>query len=123
MDMTNAFDHVKHSVLFKKLIGRGVPAIYIRLLLNMYRKQEYNVKWNNVTSSKFSSKNGVKQDAVLSPFLFCIYIDELFTILRKRKTGCWENGSFVGILGYADDLVLLSPSRHDKNVCRICHPS
>ena len=42
--------------------------------------------------------------------LYCLYIDDLFKILRKRKTGCWISGSFVGILGYANDLTLLSPT-------------
>ena len=46
----------------------------------------------------------------MSPILYCIYIDSLFDLLRKRKTGCWVKGSFVGIVGYADDLLLLSPS-------------
>jgi hypothetical protein len=35
----------------------------------------------------------------------------MFTLLRKKKTGCWFNKQFVGILGYADDLLLLAPSR------------
>ena len=30
--------------------------------------------------------------------------------MRKKKTGCWTNNSFVGIIVYADDIVLLSPS-------------
>ena len=40
-----------------------------------------------------------------------MYIDDLFATLRKKKTGCWINGDFVGLLGYADDLLLLAPSR------------
>ena len=47
----------------------------------------------------------------MSPRLFCIYIDGLFKLLRRKKTGCWMNKEFVGILGYADDLLLLAPSR------------
>ena len=34
----------------------------------------------------------------------------LFEKLRVQKTGCWINGDFVGILGYADDNFLLSPT-------------
>ena len=34
----------------------------------------------------------------------------LFETLRENKTGCWTNGDFVGILGYADDNFLLSPT-------------
>ena len=34
----------------------------------------------------------------------------LFEKLKENKTGCWINGDFVGILGYADDNFLLSPT-------------
>ena len=42
--------------------------------------------------------------------LFCVYIDDLIKTLQKKKTGCWINNSFVGIIVYTDDIVLLSPS-------------
>ena len=85
MDMTKAFDNVQHSTLFWKLIDKGIPSIYIRLLLVMYEKQEANVRWNDVLSEAFPVSNGVKQGAVLSPILYCIYTDGLFSLLRKRK--------------------------------------
>ena len=112
MDMSKAFDNVKHSLLFWQLIKRGFPAIYLRLILVMYTQQSANVLWNGMTSTDFSIGNGVKQGGVLSPRLFCVYIDGLFTFLRRKKTGSWLNKEFVGILGYADDLLLLAPS-HD----------
>ena len=76
----------------------------------MFDKQLANVRWNGVLSDSFFVRNGVKQGAVLSTILYCIYIDSLFTHLRKRKTGCWVNGTYVGIVAYADDLMLLSPT-------------
>ena len=111
MDMTKAFDNVKQSILFWKLIEKGFPPIYLRLLLNIYTKQKANVCWNGEISDTFSIGNGVKQGGVLSPRLYCIYIDDLFGLLRRKKTGCWVNGRFVGIVGYADDLLLIAPSR------------
>ena len=110
MDMKKAFDLVKQSKLFEKLLARNVPPVILRLLLDMYCKQEANVRWNNITSKTFSISNGVKQGAVLSPRLYCIYIDDLFTEMRTRKTGCWVGDTFGGILGYADDLLLMAPT-------------
>ena len=95
MDMTKAFDNVKHSILFEKLIHKGIPGIYIRLLLVMYDKQYVNVKWNGSVSKGFIIRNGVKQGAVLSAMLLCVYIDEFFKILRKKKSGCWINNDFL----------------------------
>ena len=51
----------------------------------------------------------MNKDKLISPFLYRIYIDDLLKILRKRRNGCWVNRHFVGIVGYADDLLLLAP--------------
>ena len=110
MDMKKAFDTVQHSVLFQKLLGRKIPATYVRLLMVMYGSQYANVKWNGSSSANFPIKNGVKQGAVLSAILFCIYINDLFNILRRNRTGCWIQDQFCGMLGYADDIMLISPT-------------
>ena len=88
MDMTKAFDLVRHSVLFRKLMEQGLPAIFIRLLLVMYAMQEANVRWNESISSKFSLSNGVKQGTVLSAILYCIYVNGpvSYTHLRAHET-------------------------------------
>ena len=111
MDMTKAFDLVKHSTLFRKLLSKGIPVIFVRLLIFQYQNQKANVRWNGKFSYSFSLSNGVKQGAVLSPLLYCFYSNDLFKILRKNKTGCWISGKFVGVLGYADDTLLLCPTR------------
>ena len=69
MDMSKEFDKVKHGLLFRKLLGRGVPEIFIRLLVCMYRKQLAYVRWNNGDSLQFPLRTGVKQGAVLSAIL------------------------------------------------------
>ena len=110
MDMKKAFDMVKHAVLFKKLIERNVPPVFLRLLLVMYLNQNAVVKWEGSVSDAFAIINGVKQGAVLSAVLFCIYIDDLLKEMRRNRDGCWINMEYVGIIVYADDIALLSPS-------------
>ena len=78
----------------------------------MYENRIVNVKWNGLLSYTFTRKNGVKQGAVLSAFLFCVCVDALFKILRKKRTGCWINSNYIGILRYADDIFLLSPTQN-----------
>ena len=112
MDMTKAFDLLKHSLLFKKLMSSGLPAIFIRLLLFIYMMQTANVKWNGVYSSWFNLSNGVRQGGVISAILYCFYVNDLFERLRRKGHGCWINGSFCGIFGYSDDNFLLAPSLH-----------
>jgi len=53
----------------------------------------------------------VKQGGILSPTLFCIYMDETLYKLKVSNVGCYIGNVFLGGLGYADDLCLLSPNR------------
>ena len=98
MDMKKAFDMVKHSLLFRKLIERNLPPIFTRLLIVMYISQTAKVKWENGLSDSFSITNGVKQGVVLSAILFCVYIHDLISQLRRNRTGCWVNGDYVGVI-------------------------
>ena len=114
-------DRIKHSALFWKLLKKGMPPVYVRLLLVMYEKQKANVRWNNVLFETFAVNNGVKQGAVLSPILFCVYIDSQFSVLRGNRTGCWINNMYAGIMGYADDMWLLSPTQDGlQEMVQIC---
>ena len=117
MDMTKAFDKVKHSILFQKLLKRHVPPIILRFLLHAYKIQVAMVRWNSNYSAEFNITNRVKQGAVLSALLYCVYIDDLFLRLRKNRQGCWIDGEFMGIFGYADDNVLLSPTLDGLKIC------
>ena len=120
-DMSKAFDLVKISVLFRKVLEQGLPVIFARLLLVMYVKQQANVKWNNETSEKFPISNGVKQGAVLSAILYCMYMNGLFKKLRENKTGCWINNTLYGIIGYSDDNILMSPTLEGlQEMLQIC---
>ena len=64
-------------------------------------------------SEYFLATNGVKQGGVLSPVLFCVYIDDL--LVRERRLsnaniGCFIGSNYAGALAYADDSVLLAPT-------------
>ena len=107
LDASKAFDRVDHIKLFK-----GVCPTLLKLFFNMYSQQTMTVQWGNVTSDAFKTSNGVKQGGVLSPILFTLYIDILLSRLKSCGFGCYIGQSFVGALGYADDIVLLAPTRY-----------
>ena len=110
LDCSKAFDKIRYEILFPKLLKKGVPPVVVRYLFNGYLNSQVKVRWNNVNSDEFPVSNGVRQGAVLSPFLFNIYMDELISDLINDGSGCWIGSTFYGILVYADDILLLAPS-------------
>ena len=92
-----------------KLIQRKVTPLDIRIMLSQYHRQKLRTMWNGSYSSYFDVENGVKQGAIASPTLFCIYIDELLLRLEKSGIGRWVGNHFLDALGYADDLVMICP--------------
>ena len=77
LDATKAFDRVNYCTLFKILLDRKLPVCIVRLLIDLYIRQKMCVLWNGVKSSIFNVSNGVKQGGILSPILFCVYIDNI----------------------------------------------
>jgi Reverse transcriptase (RNA-dependent DNA polymerase) len=76
----------------------------------MYSNNLVRIAWGGVLSDYFSAINGVKQGGVVSPVLYCVYIDDLLLALSKSGVGCYIGSNFVGALAYADDVVLIAPT-------------
>ena len=110
LDLRKAFDHIKLDLLFHKLKLR-LPGIFVRLILYTYLIQKCYVKYGKAFSDSFSISNGLRQGAIASPTFFNLYIDELFQKMRRSGIGCHIDNCYLGILGYADDLSLIAPSR------------
>ena len=77
LDASKAFDRVNHYVLFEKLIKWGTPLYIVRILVFWYTTQKIYVRWKYIMSHSFSVTNGVRQGGILSPYLFCVYMDDL----------------------------------------------
>ena len=111
LDCTKAFDTVQHSKLFSILLEACVPPIVVRILIYIYRNQTAKVQWKGEFSKEIPIKNGVRQGAVISPIFFNFYMDKLFSRLELSRNGCRLEDFFAGCFGYADDLLILCPSR------------
>ena len=111
MDLSKAFDMVDWKELFLTLKLRNVNPIFLRVLIFIYRYQQCSVKWGSSYSQYFSVRNGVRQGAISSPILFSVYLNGLIVKLRDSGMGCYIGTLFMGCLGYADDILLLSASR------------
>ena len=123
VDLRKAFDRVQHDMLFQLLVDRKIPALILRIILDMYECQSMRTVWNNSYSSSFETGNGVRQGGIISPILFCVYMDTLLKQLEKEGTGCWVKGAldYYVAIAYADDLKLLSPSINGlKRMLKTC---
>ena len=78
--------------------------------MNSYLIGKSIVKWNKTHSEPFNINNGVKQGAVLSAPLFALYVDDLLIKLNNSKQGCHIGHMSANAFGYADDIVILSPT-------------
>ena len=84
--------------------------IFVRLLIFIYINQTANVRWNGEVSELFSIRNGCGQGKVIAALAYCLYVEELFSLLKRRRSGCWILGRYCGIFGYSDDNWLIAPS-------------
>ena len=121
LDASKAFDKGHYGRLFRLLLDRGMPRVYVRFIIDGYSRQSVCIQWESTKSRNFHTCNGVKQGGVIYPILFAIYYDELISKLAHSPYGCTLGKHFVGALSYADDLTLLSPSlnglQHMVNIC------
>ena len=110
LDASKAFDRLVHSGLFLKLLSRNVPMVFIDLIIFWYSNLQCRARWGDSHSEWFSILAGVRQGGVLSPDFYCLYVDDLASILTRLNVGCHVRDVFVSILLYADDMALLAPS-------------
>ena len=52
----------------------------------------------------------MRQEGVLSPDFYCIYVDDLVQVISELGIGCHLKNKFLSLLLYADDMALVSPS-------------
>ena len=79
--------------------------------MGSFERQWARVMWNSHVSDNFISiSNGVKQGGVISPVMFNLYLDNLLISLKQSGISCHINGTYMGALGYADDITLTCPS-------------
>ena len=111
LDIKKAFDSVDHSTLFQKMYEMGIPDCLIEVIRFWYCNQFAQVKYQNTLSKEWKISNGVRQGGVLSGLLFNIYINSLIDKVSKINIGCKLGVIQSNIVAYADDIVLLAPTR------------
>ena len=124
LDATEAFDRIHYCKLFKLLIKRHLPAHVIRLLINLFSNNFVRIACCGVLSDYISAVKGVKQGGVLSPVLYCVYIDDQLLASSNSGVGCYIGTTFDGALAYADGIIFIAPTSTAKRklqyICGEC---
>ena len=111
LDVRKAFDTVWHEGLLVKLMNKGIKGHLWHLINSWYTASSGCVLWNGQHSQPFTLLQGVRQGGVLSPFLYCLYVDELLDQLSASKIGASISDIYCGAPMYADDLALVAGSQ------------
>ena len=80
----------------------------------MYQNPKSRIILNDFETDYFDCPIGVKQGDCLSPTLFAIFINDLAEEIKASGVGLeLDSDTFLNILLYADDIVLLAKNEED----------
>ena len=116
LDSQKAFDVVNHIILLDKLYEIGVHPALWTIVKDLYSGLTSRVKWLGELSGQFGIHQGVRQGAVLSPFLYKTYINPCLMELKEHKIGLLIGTTYCGCPTCADDLALISECENELQV-------
>jgi ribonuclease HI len=102
LDIASAFDRAWHPAILRHLLDMGFPIYLCKMIASFLSNRHIHMDYANGSTSKVLTIS-VPQGAVLSPFLWKVYIDPLFIQLEELPN--------IFNLGWADD-DLLSTKYH-----------
>ena len=105
MDLSKAFDCIRHDLLIAKLHAYGFSREALTLINNYLTDRQQRVKVNGSFSSWKSVARGVPQGSVLGPLLFNIYINDLLLFIQDSD-----------ICNYADDTTIYTCNKNLDNI-------
>ena len=83
MDLSKAFDFVRHDLLISKLHAYGLSFDTVSFLNSYLKDWKQNIRINNIFSAFQNILSGVPQGSILGPILFNIFLNDLFLCIKK----------------------------------------
>ena len=85
IDYEKAFNRVNHEKMIKCLNDIGINGKVLKLIVNLYWTQRASIRLEKSLSDEIRIKRGVRQGCVLSPCLFNLYTETIFTYMEDSK--------------------------------------
>ena len=95
IDLSKAFDSVNHDMLLQKLSHVGASPSTILWFRSYLSGRLQSVRIGSTLSSSLPITHGVPQGAILSPLLFCIYMNDLPSVVRSCQLESYVDDSKV----------------------------
>ena len=119
VDFQRAFDSIDRQCIGGVLSAYNVPPRLTQAITAMYDNTSASVLTADGETGVFNTSSGVLQGDTLAPFLFILLLDWVLRVaipddsngfLITRKIGKRHPEQRISVLGYADDLALVSSS-------------
>ena len=94
--MSKAFDMVNHEKLLLVLSNLGFRGLFNNLIKSCLSDRVFRIKTNDDYSEYLPVQRGVPQGGIISPIIFCLYVNDLSSVHEK-------------VVQYADDSTLIIP--------------
>ena len=103
LDMTKAFDSIKHETLLYKLQNYGIRGTVFNWLKSYLSNRKLQVKFKNTLSDQYTVDFGIPQGSVLGPLLYIVLENDLIKCLK-----------FCSCVSFADDTTVFASGGNIK---------
>ena len=104
LEMSKAFDSIRHDLLLQKLEMLGVFSSIEWFKSYLSNRYQY-VRVQDAMSNLLQLNFGVPQGSILGPLLFTVYVNDLLLVSRHCKSVCYVDDCKLYLSFPSHDLV------------------
>ena len=122
LDMSKAFDSVRHDILLQKLHELGISSPSLDWFHSYLTDRYQRVRIHDSVSELLPLKYGVPQGSILGPALFSIYVNELLSVPEHCKSACYVDDSklYLSFPSSNINTAIANLNEDLNNICSWC---